>query len=411
MNGIPASITIASADREFASWLERRVGTLRPYSSLATVHPRELLSDASSADPVPTPTVVLLHTSFEQPDSEGVACLRRLSAADASHVIVAIAEDGNELAAVDALRNGAADYLPKTHLQGPRLDAVLRQASNLAERRAALQRRLASGEPNGSDVPRDVVPQYEVLRILGESDHSTVYLACAPDMDQNVALKVSEEQDGDGEQAREWLAREYQAIAAITHPGVIDIYDYGVYAGREYLAMEFFPRGDLSKRLRDDCSIAAGLAYVRSIATALQVIHEAGLVHRDLKPQNVMLRDDDEIVLIDFGLAKNLQTSHGSTRTRGLRGSPYFMSPEHAQGMPVDRRTDLYALGVILYEVLARRKPFYGATAIDILQKHVSDAVPPLPVEVAGFQPVIDRLLAKSPNDRYDSAEQLIASL
>ncbi len=411
MNETPASITIASSDRAFASWLERRVGTLRPYSSLATVHPHELLPCSSSAGSTPTPSVVLLHTSFEQPDSEGMACLRRLCAIDASQVIVAIAEDGNELAAVDALRNGAADYLPKTHLDGPRLDAVLRQASNLAERRAAKQRRMAGSEPSDRDVPRDVIPQYEVLRVLGESDNSTVYLACAPDMDQNVALKVSEEQDCDGEQAREWLAREYQAIAEITHPGVIDIYDYGVHAGREYLAMEFFPRGDLSKRLRDGCSIAAGLAYVRSIAAALQVIHEAGLVHRDLKPQNVMLRDSDETVLIDFGLAKNLQTSHGSTRTQGLRGSPYFMSPEHAQGMPVDRRSDLYALGVILYEVLARRKPFYGATAIDILQKHVSEAAPPLPAEVAGFQPVIDRLLAKSPNDRYDSADQLIAAL
>jgi ActR/RegA family two-component response regulator/predicted Ser/Thr protein kinase len=405
-------ITIASADASFATWLGQRVGTLRPYSSVQTLHPDDLMrSLRAEAEPVDA-AVLLLHTSFAAPESLGVDCLRRLVSVDDQRVVVAIAEDGNELAAVDALRSGAADYLPKDHLDGPRLDAVLRQASNLAERRAAAMRRHGGrAVVNKAGWRADLIPQYDVLRVLGESDHSMVYLASAPDMDLNVALKVSREDGGDDSRTREWLAREYQAIAAITHPGVVDIYDYGVHGGLEYLAMEYFPRGDLARRLREPCSVAAGLAYVRRIAVALQAVHEAGLVHRDLKPQNVMLRDDDEIVLIDFGLAKNLHNGHGSTRTQGLRGSPYFMSPEHAQGLPVDRRSDLYALGVILYEVLAGRKPFYGASAMEILHKHVSELPPPLPEAVTGFQPIIDRLLAKSPNDRYDHAEEVAAIL
>ncbi len=457
-------ITIASDDPEFATWLERYVGTVRPFSELRTAS-FGAIQDATGAVAVEHACdVLLLHAAFgndpEHPGCAGLAMLRRLRPSPGRPVIVAIAEQGNELTAVAALRQGAEDYLPRALLTPERLGSALKHALQVVERRAAFARRARAGGESravaalttdgyGDDHgdgghggggesftiatgtgaaftatisaalqanPYAVVPRYEVLRVLGRSAGSTVYLATAADLDENVALKVSaDELTDDGtdvaQRAREMLAREYQLIAAIDHPCVVDIYDYGVHDGREYLAMEYFPRGDLRARMQQPLSVAAAVAYVRRIATALQVVHDAGVVHRDLKPQNVMLREDDDIVLIDFGLSKDLNGTMGSTRTGVLRGSPYYMCPEQAQGLPVDRRGDLYSLGVMLYEMLVHRKPFHGETAIEILQHHVGSPPPRLPGELAGFQPVLDRLLAKRPNDRYDTATELVQAL
>jgi DNA-binding response OmpR family regulator len=259
------------------------------------------------------------------------------------------------------------------------------------------------------------VPGYTLLQRIGESEAAAVYLAIAEDLGHNVALKVSKRRHtgdaSDTGQRSIMFQREFEAIAALDHPSIIDLYDYGIHEGVEYLAMEYFPCGDLKARLQNPLTADEAIAFLKEIARSLKVVHDAGIIHRDLKPPNVMLRDDGSVVLIDFGLARSLLSGDSSTRTGVLRGSPYYMSPEQAQGEPLDPRTDLYSLGVILYEMLAGRKPYLGASAIDVLQQHVMAPVPELPVHHVSYQPLLERLMSKSREQRIATCDDLLSAL
>jgi DNA-binding response OmpR family regulator len=279
----------------------------------------------------------------------------------------------------------------------------------------------ASQSIPASNVPKPVAPEghqipgYTILQKIGESEAAAVYLAISEDAGHNVALKISKRRHtgdaNDTGQRSIMFQREFEAIAALDHPSIIDLFDYGIHEGVEYLAMEYFPCGDLKARLQNPLTADEAIAFVREIARSLKIVHEAGIIHRDLKPPNVMLRDDGSVVLIDFGLARSLLAGDSSTRTGILRGSPYYMSPEQAQGEQLDARTDLYSLGVILYEMLAGKKPYLGASAIDVLQQHVMAPVPELPVHHLAYQPLLERLMAKSREQRIASCDELLHAL
>jgi DNA-binding NarL/FixJ family response regulator len=259
-------------------------------------------------------------------------------------------------------------------------------------------------------VTAEFIPGYIIKMKIGESEKAVVYLATSISLGANVALKVSKTLRDDTA-GRQFLEREYTAIIAIRDPLVVQIYDYGVHAGFEYLAMEYLLRGDLKARLQAGLKEAEALRYVDQIAAALRVVHNAGLLHRDLKPPNVMLRDNDEVALIDFGLARALDGSTPSTRTGVLRGSPYYMSPEQAQGDQLDARSDFYSLGIMFYEMLTGRKPYTGATAMEVLQQHVNSPLPPLPHSLTRYETLLHKLAAKNRNERFAKAEEIIAAI
>ncbi|HEX8755280.1 MAG TPA: protein kinase [Steroidobacteraceae bacterium] len=388
--------------------------------------------------------VILLSAGFgsspEDPQAQGLELLRKLRGRNVSSAVIAVAEDGNELTAVRALQLGAADYLPKRLLTPERLKNSVRVALRRIEQRVA--RRLADlaqvaqavaldataqqqpGQPaqpaqsrpsgDAAAAPRELdpesppaIPGYTIAKKIGESEKAIVYLAASAALGTDVALKVSKTlREGDAQ--RQVLEREYKAILAIRHPAVVSIHDYGVEQGLEYLAMEYFPRGDLKARMYFGVSEAETLRYLEQIAAALRVVHGAGLLHRDLKPPNVMLRESDDVVLIDFGLARTLDGGAHSTRTGVLRGSPYYMSPEQALGEELDARSDLYGLGVIYYEMLTGKKPFTGSSAMEVLQQHVNAPPPVLPLSLSRHTPLLARLLAKRREDRFATADEVI---
>jgi serine/threonine protein kinase len=260
--------------------------------------------------------------------------------------------------------------------------------------------------------PQIAVPGYEVLKTIATSNFSSVYVARAQKLQRNVVLKVMNRGIGIREtQDEERFQREYEIISSIVHRAIVGIHDFGTLPNCLYLAMEYFPCGDLRDRLRNPLSVPESLYYLRTIAEALRVIHVFGILHRDLKPGNVMLREDNSPVLIDFGLARRADDERSTTGIGKVMGSPYYMSPEQAQGHRVDARSDIYSLGVMFHEMLTGQRPYLGRSALAIMAQHAKSPVPMLPAELSAQQPLLERLMAKNLNERYASADEVLADL
>jgi CheY-like chemotaxis protein/class 3 adenylate cyclase len=254
---------------------------------------------------------------------------------------------------------------------------------------------------------------YRLLRKIGAGGMTDVFLAVRESDGLQVVLKVL---DASGKSVSRNLSRfiqEYTILSEIQHPAVVRIYDQGFTDDHAYIAMEYFPGGDLRTELSAGMARARVLQVVVQVAQALGAIHTQGVIHRDLKPENVMRRQDGTIALADFGIAKTLaevgemsQTRHGD-----VLGTPYYLSPEQATGRPLTATSDLYSLGVMLYEMLAGSRPYRSDTLQGLLALHLEAPVPRLPEEHADLQPVLDRLMAKDPAQRCPSASALLAEL
>ncbi|HZP89193.1 MAG TPA: protein kinase [Burkholderiales bacterium] len=258
-----------------------------------------------------------------------------------------------------------------------------------------------------ADTPIEI-PGYRLIRRLGQGGMSRAFLA---EFEQSGALRVLKVIDisiGAPDLLQRFM-REYEFVSHIDHPHVARIYEQGRTETHAYIAMAYFPGGDLRQRLQQPLPPGQCLDYVRQIAEALVAIHARGIVHRDLKPDNIMVQEDGTLVLTDFGIAKDL-SMHFTTRGEGL-GTPFYLSPEQAASGEVDPRSDLYSLGVMFYEMLTGEKPYRADDAPTLLEKHVQAPLPSFPARLARFQPLLDRLMAKKPEDRYATAQDVLKAL
>ncbi len=260
--------------------------------------------------------------------------------------------------------------------------------------------------------------RYEIHRRLARGGMAQVYLARDRALDRPVAVKELVPEFATDPSFVERFRREAQAAANLSHPNIVGVYDWGAQDGTYFIVMEYIDGPSLSKVLRTEGPLhprrAAEIAS--EVAAGLGFAHSRGVVHRDVKPGNVLLTRSGESKVTDFGIARAMSSSDEDlTQAGSVMGTATYFSPEQAQGLPVDPRSDLYSLGVVLYELVAGRAPFAGDSPLAIAYKHVQDAPEPPSTHIsdlpAGLEAIIMKLLSKRPEDRYASAEDLRADL
>jgi len=260
------------------------------------------------------------------------------------------------------------------------------------------------------------IPGYTIIRKIGEGGMASIYLAERDDDKLKVVLKVLSMHSNMYEPGllRRFM-REYKLIAQIQHPNVVQIYERAFASNFAYIAMEYFSYGDLAERLKQSMDTRTAINYLHQITEGLGAAHAQGIVHRDMKPANILFRSPDSLAITDFGIAKDVESASmvrkQLTMDGELMGTLYYISPEQIQGAEADRRSDLYSLGVIMYKMLTGKHPFVGASPTEVFEAHLHAPIPALPRQFATLQPLLDGLLAKDPDERFQSTDDLLMGL
>jgi serine/threonine-protein kinase PpkA len=252
---------------------------------------------------------------------------------------------------------------------------------------------------------------YRLLRQLGRGGMATVYLAVQESVDREVALKVMSPALLADPNFGERFLREAKIAAKLHHRHVVGIHDVGRSGDHHYIAMEYLGGGPVLLKDGNPRPISFALRVIREIATALDYAHKKGFVHRDVKPDNILLRDDGSSALTDFGIARALDPAAKMTQTGAVVGTPHYMSPEQARGRSIDGRSDLYGLGIVLFEMLVGRVPYQAEDSLAVGIMHISQPVPMLPEPLAHLQPLVSRMLAKQPEDRWQDGAAVAAAI
>ncbi len=266
------------------------------------------------------------------------------------------------------------------------------------------------------DLIGKTIGPYRILEQIGVGGMATVYKAYQPSMDRYIALKILPHYVSEDQNFAKRFQREARAIAKLEHPHILPVYDYGEYEGVTYIAMRYVEAGTLKQHLaKGPLPLDEINRLIGQIGNALDYAHRLGVIHRDVKPSNVLIDEQGNTYLTDFGLARMMEASQELTGSGVGVGTPAYMSPEQGQGIKADHRSDLYSLGVILYEMVTGHVPFEAETPMAVMLKHITDPLP-LPRTLRPDVPeaierVILKALAKNPADRFQTAGELVQAL
>ena len=247
---------------------------------------------------------------------------------------------------------------------------------------------------------------FRIERLIAEGGMASVYLAVQESLGRHVALKLLKKFDRPEDSER--FLNEGRTIAALNHPNIITIHDIGFDGGRPFIAMEYLEGGSLTQRIERGMMPEAAVDIVIAIGGCLDFVHRQGMIHRDVKPANILFHSNGTPKLTDFGIAKSMEVDSDLTLDGSAVGSPYYLSPEQAQNKPLDGRADVYSLGIIFYEMLSGKKPFRADSHIETILSHVTDELPPLPPELALYEDALELMTAKDPDDRFSSAGEML---
>lgn len=251
------------------------------------------------------------------------------------------------------------------------------------------------------------IPGYKIEHLIAEGGTASVYLAVQESLQRHVAIKLLRKFENPEQLSR--FLNEGQIIASLNHRNVINIHDIGATSdGRPYICMEYLEGGDLDARIPKKVDPQDALQWLEALGNCLDFVHRKGIIHRDIKPGNILFHKDGTPILTDFGTAKQQESDARLTMDGRAFGSPYYISPEQAASKELDRRTDIYSLGIVLYEMLTGNKPYKGDSHIETIVAHMSDPLPVLPHELLRYRTLIHKMIAKSPDDRFTSAAEMV---
>ena len=257
------------------------------------------------------------------------------------------------------------------------------------------------------------IPGYKIQHRVGQGGMAAVYLATQESLNRSVVLKIL---DVNGPLASETLIERFltegRIVATLNHPCIITIYDIGIANDSLYISMEYIEGGDLKTRMELPITPDDALDYIAKIGSGLDAAHKMGVVHRDIKPGNIMFRDPDTPLITDVGIAKQTDAIDNDLTATGLfLGSPNYVSPEQADGIEIDGRADIYSLGCMFYEMLTGKKPYDAATVFDVIIQHKQAPVPVFEEGLEEFQPLLNKMMAKNRDQRFEDAATMVESI
>jgi ActR/RegA family two-component response regulator/tRNA A-37 threonylcarbamoyl transferase component Bud32 len=388
--------------------------------------------------------LIFLDFDLGLPDENGLTWLHRFSKLPNAPSIIMVTGKGDAGTEAQAIKLGASAYLSKRKLDVQHYINVINEildfrqevrnvpqimeldaGIDIADKTILLSedevKRVYARNQDGEeyDKPNNMEPAelfdyigYSDIRHVAKGGIAEVLLARDDEDGKEVIIKVIETTDNDEVRTLKRFVQEYTLISNLHHPHVIQIYERAFTRRYAYIVMEYFPGGDLIKKIKSGITPSDIISYLRQITEGLKAVHRLGIIHRDMKSANVLFRDDGTLAITDFGIAKSLSSVTDITANGEILGTPHYISPEQIEmRSSIDHRSDFYSLGAITYEMFTGKKPYPMSTLYAILEAHINNPVPTLPKNQDAYQPLIDKLMAKNPDERYQSADELLADL